>query len=51
MFAHLSLSGRHVQVGSIVGSRECGMEIILEDGCWGGVKAVVNEWVVAIVWK
>ncbi len=34
MFAHLSLSGNHVQVRSIVGSREYGMGIILEGGCW-----------------
>ncbi len=47
----VSLSGRHVQVGSIVGSREYGMGIILEGGCWGGVKVVVNERVVVIVWK
>ncbi len=49
MFAHLSLSGRHVQVGSIVVSREYGMGIILGGGCWGGIKAVVNGWVIVIV--
>ncbi len=48
---HLSLSGKHVQVESIVGSREYEIKIILEGGCWGGVKAVVNDWAEVIVWK
>ncbi len=42
MFTYLSdFQGGMIE--RFVGSREFGMEIIVEDRCWGGVKAVVNE--------